>query len=346
MLQVSNKNHHKALMPLGHLNRKNPHQSKQENNVRSSADMKANYYQDKISCCSDPVKWFMFADKDNDGFLSQEDIITTLNTHLCPRNSRERLFLHKFVKKVWRMFGKKINSSISLDEFLRNNMIKLVVNLENERRLNCDDSHQKFSKKPLFCKKPLSVKQPQDLSMRIEKILKQVDTNKPRRSILCNSSHPPPPLLFCPEAWFDYFDINRNQSLSQKQVINGLYVTLNAITQENQLHIQGEVASAWDEHSKDKNGTITKKEFLEKNGLSHSLVKLISSWPLSSSRSKKYWEIFDTKVTVCIPEGMTQGDITETDSPRTQERILVMIPEKSKWRKTCDGTSNCFTVML
>ena len=51
------------------------------------------------------------------------------------------------------------------------------------------------------------------------------------------------------------------------------------------------------------------------------------------------------EVKVYIPKGKGFGDIIKVGSPRTQDFILIMIPDKNKWKKSEDGSCS-FTALF
>merc|ERR1719232_2250447 len=72
---------------------------------------------------------------------------------------------------------------------------------------------------------------------------------KPRR----HTTLPPPKMSddsHDPYAWFQHFDIDRSGTLSQREAIHGLYVTLNALTSKQRADIRKYILSwdAWEAH--------------------------------------------------------------------------------------------------
>jgi len=434
-----------------HNNRnKNNEYSSFPNSYATCANASVNYYRGTIPDTSDPLDWFSFADKDNDGFMSQEEAIASINVQLCPTNHDERLFIRTRVQHVWSKYDTDLDTYVSLEEFLNNNMIKFVINLEKEwkhkfiEKSDSSSSSMNGSQKRVEKKDttinvhPVSGTLP-DLSTRAREWFEKVDiekqgmlsqdqiirglhlTLKPNGSeeestIRENVKHywhifdvdhnglidkweflikggmsdaliqmekewkqcsttgktrtretisklfskatrrhsyePPPSLQDSPEAWFDHFDIDGSHYLTQKEVIHGLYVTLNALTSEKRQVIREHVITNWDKYDKDNNGVIDKVEFLKTQGLSRCITRLLRLWPQSDScfmdkGDGKSSSSDAVEVTVCIPKGKSAGDIIKMSSPRTQEFILIMIPDKKKWKKSEDGSSSySFTVLF
>jgi len=413
-----------------------------------ATEVEVNYCRGTIPDTSDPNEWFSFADKDNDGHLSQEEAIASINVQLCPKSQDERLFIRESVQSVWSEYDTDFDTYVSLDEFISNDMIKFVINLEKEWKskfihksvssslnssnsssnsVNHTDQEKKNGIKAISVH-PLSGSLP-DLSTRAREWYEKVDTDKhgmvsqdqiirglhltlkpncsEEESVIretvkhfwhvfdvdhnglidkweflskggmadaliqmekewksCTSKRthetiskvfskgtrrhsyePPPSLKDNPEDWFDHFDIDNSHFLSQKEVIHGLYVTLNAATSEKRQIIREHVVTNWEKYDKDNNGLIDKIEFLKTEGFHRCIKRLLRLWPQSDNLS----ENTGVEVKVCIPKGKGSGDIIKMSSPRTQEFILVMIPEKSKWKKTTEGSSDgsyTFTVLF
>jgi len=459
MIHMLNQNHHKKIEVLKqatsnhapasssntHQNHNNRKHSTFPNNHNTSADaVKVNYYRGTIPDTSDPMDWFSFADKDNDGFMSQEEAIASINVQLCPKSNDERLFIRKSVQSVWGKYDTDYDTYISLDEFIKNNMIQFVIDLEKKWKhkfieksvpershstSSSNDSQKKVEKKDSAINvHPLSGSLPDlstmsmewyeqvdiekhgmlsqdqiirglhltlkpscseeeatirenvkhywqifdvdhnglidkwefltkggmaDALIQMEKEWKQCSTTGKTRTCETiskvfskatrrHSYEPPPYLKDNPEAWFDHFDIDRSHYLSQKEVIHGLYVTLNASTSEKRQVIREHVITNWDKYDMDNNGVIDKVEFLKTNGLSRCITRLLRLWPQSDSCLMDKGAV---EVTVCIPKGKGSGDIIKMSSPRTQEFILIMIPVKKKWNKSDDGSCS-FTVLF
>lgn len=393
-----------------------------------------NYYQGNIPCTSDPVAWFTFADKDKDGFMSQEEAIASINVKLCPKSSVERLFIRKSVQQAWVKYDTDFDTYISQEEFISNDMISFVINLEKEWKQKFIEKNEPVQNKELPVAELVLTGPLPDLSSRTREWYEQVDTGKkgmvsqeqmirglhltlkpnseeetaaikgnvrhfwhvfdvdhnglidkwefltkggmgdalkqmetewnqcigPRTSSKISkvftkatrrhSYEPPPSLRDSPEAWFDHFDIDDSHFLSQKEVIHGLYITCNALTSEKRQIIREHVVSNWDKYDQDNNGVIDKVEFLKLDGFYRRIRRLLKLWPQTdncvTNNNEGHLPFDAVEVTVCIPKGKGPGDIIKMSSPKTQEFILVMVPEKKKWLKTSDGGADSFIVLF
>jgi len=141
---------------------------------------------------------------------------------------------------------------------------------------------------------------------------------------------PPPPLAEDPEKWFNHVDYDRSKELSQKELVDGLITSLNANTSEKRSKIRELIVGVWDKYDSNNDGVICKKEFLAEDGLANMLIKLEEGWKLSNISSSDE-ESQTVKIRVNIPRGMKAGDIMQVSSPKTQEIVVVQIPDKIVW---------------
>lgn len=130
--------------------------------------------------------------------------------------------------------------------------------------------------------------------------------------------------------WFDHFDISYEGVLTQKELITGLIVSLNAFTSEQRNNIRQHVISIWNTFDKNKNGVIEKDEFL--GGMAQDLVAFAQSWdPDSLLDDEATHGNAPVKIKVNIPEGYESGSLMKVSSPVSQEVVIIMVPDKVKW---------------
>jgi len=141
---------------------------------------------------------------------------------------------------------------------------------------------------------------------------------------------PPPSLATDPGKWFDHVDYDHSKEISQKELTYGLIVSFNANSSEKRRAIRDLIIRIWDRYDLNGDNVISKKEFMAEDGLANMLIKLKQNWEQRYNSSKD--EVALTiQIKVFIPRNTKAGDITQVCSPKTQEIVVIQIPDKIVW---------------
>jgi len=357
-----------------------------------------------------PVEWFDFTDTDQNGRISQEQVITSLCATLHA-SSNQRIFIRNKVQESWTKFDRNHDMQLSKSEFLSRSMVTFLMRLERDfakthkkvkspeaamnRRVPVGQApplsngkrwfdHYDISRDKLLSKeevinalfellKAKSSKEQDAIRHTIEKawvvfdddgsgqidrweflgkgglndyliLLEKEWKERPNDRNTYNFLNlyakggrrhnylPPPSLATDSEKWFYHFDFDYSGSLSQKEVIHSLIVTLNANTSEHRRTVRELIVGAWDKYDKDDDNLISKEEFLANDGLVHMFINLEKEWKLNQSPEAEEKSNADKVVIKAfVPAKLKSGDIMKVSSPKTQEMVLLMIPDKILW---------------
>jgi len=253
---------------------------------------------------SDTKRWFEHYDFSDDGYLSQEEVTQGLFETLKAKGEKEKECIRDSIERSWPVFDDDYSGKIDKWEFLvKGGLHDYLILFEQEwKERPSDRSSCNF------------------LSLHVKGSLRH--------------SYVMPPPISQPRRWFDHFDIDRSGYLTAKETINGLYSTFNATSSERRKAIRKIVTSSWDDYDLNDDGLISLDEFIRDGGLAGCFQGYETYWKedlesIVEDNDEDSNEV--VKVQVQIPKDKTTGDVLQVSSPKTQDMLVVLIPEKVKW---------------
>jgi len=164
----------------------------------------------------------------------------------------------------------------------------------------------------------------------------------------------------CDHQEFDHFDVDRGGSLSQEEVIRGLFSTFHVTTASEQQSIRDSIFNTWCLFDMDNSGSIDKKEFLMAGGMAESLIAMEQQRktgrygggynPQPPQRQQQQQQQHQQQrqqtqmMRVPVPQGMRAGQQLRVRSPGSGELVTVTIPAESRW--VPNGGQYCFDIQL
>jgi len=172
---------------------------------------------------------------------------------------------------------------------------------------------------------------------------------------------PPSSIRNNPREWFEHFDVDNSGSLSQEEIIRGLYSTFNIKTAQEQQIIRDSIFNTWCVFDVDNSGTIDKREFLMSGGMAESLIAMEQQRnnsghygggagggypnahaPPPPQRGNHYQpqqpyqppppqQQQTQLMRIPIPQGMRTGQQLRVRSPGSGELVTVTIPSSDRW---------------
>jgi len=255
------------------------------------------------SLMKEPEKWFRYYDVDKSDELSRQEVYKGLCQILQPKNSAEKKVIHECIADIWFNYDHDKSNYVDLLEFVQH-----------------EGMASGLAKMCMVWKE----KGPDGLT--------DYSTPLYKREIHRHQLTPPPDFRSHPEDWFLHFDIDKSGYLTQKEVLNGLTVSCNAANAEQQHTIREKILSVWKKHDADGNGVYEMKEFL-------SMAEDLKDLPMHPRTAPENV----VTITVYVPSGKKANDIIGVASPKTNEVVLLMIPDKSVWATSESGVP-CFYV--
>jgi len=241
-------------------------------------------------------EWYDHYDTSRDNSLSKEEIVHGIFEALKVHSSTEQDVVRDTIDNAWFAFDSDNSGEISRGEFLcEGGFHGFLLLLEQEWRERPDDRNT--------CN------------------FLNLNVKGGRRH-----NYNFPSLAADPEKWFDHIDYDHSKELSQKELTDGLIVSINANSSTKRRAIRDFVIAFWDKYDSNGDNVISKKEFLAVGGLAEMLIEFEQSNKSSED------EIASTlQIRVCIPRGMKAGDLMQVSSPKTQEIVVIQIPDKIVW---------------
>ena len=248
-------------------------------------------------------EWYDHYDTSRDNSLSKEEIVHGIFEALKVHSptEKERDVISDTIENAWFAFDSDNNGEISRGEFLgEGGMHDFLLLLEQEwmERPNDRNTYNFLN---------LCVK------------------GGRRHNYL-----PPPSLAADPEKWFDHMDYDHSKELSQKELTDGIILSFNANSSEKRRAICDIVIRAWEKYDSNGDNVISKKEFMAKDGLANMLIKLEQKWQQIYKTSEDEVAL-TVQIKVFIPRNMKAGDMLQVCSPKTQEIVIIQIPDKIVW---------------
>jgi len=171
---------------------------------------------------------------------------------------------------------------------------------------------------------------------------------------------PPSSIQNNPQQWFEHFDVDHSGSLSQEEIIRGLYSTFHIKTAQEQQIIRDSIFNTWCVFDVDNSGTIDKREFLMSGGMAESLIAMEQQRnnsgyhaggaggaypnahaPPPPQRGNHYQpqqpyqppppQQQTQLMRVPVPQGMRAGQQLRVRSPGSGELVTVTIPSSDRW---------------
>jgi len=248
-------------------------------------------------------EWYDHYDTSRDNSLSKEEIVHGIFEALKVHSptEKERDVISDTIENAWFAFDSDNNGEISRGEFLgEGGMHDFLLLLEQEwmERPNDRNTYNFLN---------LCVK------------------GGRRHNYL-----PPPSLAADPEKWFDHMDYDHSKELSQKELTDGIILSFNANSSEKRRAIRDIVIRAWEKYDSNGDNVISKKEFMAKDGLASMLIELEQKWQ-QKYKSSEDEVALTVQINVFIPRNMKAGDMLQVCSPKTQEIVIIQIPDKIVW---------------
>jgi len=249
-------------------------------------------------------RWFDHYDTNSDGLLTEEEVTMGLFQTFKLKSDKEKDVIRDTIERAWPTFDDDYSGNIDKWEFcVKGGLHDYLILLEQEWN-----------------------ERPQD---RTSYHFLNLYVNGTRRH-----SYVPPPQLANSEAWFMHFDFDHSGKLSEKETINGLYATLNANTSQQRQSIRKIVTSAWNDYGDDNDEHISLHDFSKEEGLAEMFEGYQEYWKSSIKTIEEETcmkEHVVTKIKVQIPKGKEPGDVLKVSSPKTQEMVVLLIPDKIVW---------------
>ena len=132
--------------------------------------------------------------------------------------------------------------------------------------------------------------------------------------------------------WFDHYDMDKDNTLTLKEIVHALYVSYNAVTPDKQKAIRELVSSTWEKFDKDKSKTISRDEFLSSKGMAVMYDRFFQKIFPDDNNEDVVWDDNAIDVKIYVPNGQSVGDLVRIPSPRTGKPVLLLIPEINKWK--------------
>ena len=294
---------------------------KNARNIFGGTKPKLTNQQNIPSLITSPKLWFDHFDEVNRGYMNKQQIINGLIATHDANTSEEQAVIIQSINNIWDrfVFVSRDDRNISKFEFL------LDGGLANTLK------HMDF---------------------------KAVANNTSLNSNDQRSSYEPPSFVSERVAWFDYFDTDDDSCLTQQEVTHGLIVSLQAEGEIQQNNIRNFIEQVWPVFtgSTIPNTPIRKNTFLNRNGLADAIIESMNylkqeidiAPPLEKQQQQQQQphKPGGVQIQVNIPPNMSAGQRLKIQSPRTNEIIVLTIPEQSKWFPGTNGTSYYFVTTL
>jgi len=249
-------------------------------------------------------RWFDHYDIDCDGYLAQDEVIQGLIETLKVKSDKEKSVVHHTIERAWPYYDDDCSGQIDKWEFrVKGGMHDYLLMFEQEWKDRPND-RTSYHFLNLYVK------------------------GSRRHSYI------EPPGLEEPEKWFHHFDFDHTGKLTEKEAINGLYATLNATTQEERLLIRKIVTSVWEDYDEDADDVITLNDFVKEDGLAEMFLGYEEYWKenvKNTETDKDSSGDVVVKIKVLIPNNKKPGDALLVSSPKTQEMVMLVIPDKIIW---------------
>jgi len=249
------------------------------------------------SLSTNPKKWFDHFDTLNRGYMNKQQVINGLiATHDATTDEQEAII--QSMNNTWDRFVSRDDGTISKFEFLLDGGLAYKL------------KHMDF------------------------KTVANDTLNSERQRF------EPPPLVSERVAWFDYFDTDNDSCLTQQEVTHGLIVSLGAEGAIQQSNIRSFIQQVWPVFTgSTTNASILKDTFVRRDGLADAIIQSMNylkqdidmTPPLQQNPQTKPDKPEGIQIQVNIPANMSAGQRLKLQSPRTNQIIVLTIPEQSQW---------------
>ena len=236
---------------------------------------------------SDPENWFSFTDKDSVGYITTHQVLFSLKASLRPKTwFEDRTVRKKLEETSW-----PITRNVDRNEFVEREMHNILIKVER-------DYKAMFNRKTRYGVDPYKNERaafeglnPNDPI--IEEYLVPSDAISTVRNTNTNTNNSIdvsilPNIVDDSSKWFSHFDYEHAGILCKDDVLHGLVTTTSLFVQpssdEEEEQLLRMYETIWDIYDVNKNGIITKHEFLANGGLADTL----SSFVLQNERNNVY----------------------------------------------------------
>lgn len=236
---------------------------------------------------SDPENWFSFTDKDSVGYITTHQVLFSLKASLRPKTwFEDRTVRKKLEETSW-----PITKNVDRNEFVEREMHNILIKVER-------DYKAMFNRKTRYGVDPYKNERaafeglnPNDPI--IEEYLVPSDAISTVRNTNTNTNNSIdvsilPNIVDDSSKWFSHFDYEHAGILCKDDVLHGLVTTTSLFVQpssdEEEEQLLRMYETIWDIYDVNKNGIITKHEFLANGGLADTL----SSFVLQNERNNVY----------------------------------------------------------
>jgi len=244
-------------------------------------------------------EWFSHYDTSNDKLLSQEEVMLGIIESFKVKSNYEKDAIRDTVERAWPVFDDDYSGQIDQWEFLvKGGLHDYLILLDDEWKSRPKDRSSKHFLNLYF--------------------------KAARRHTII-----PPPSLSDPALWFKHFDFDHAGILTEKEAMNGLYATLNATTPKQRMSVRRFITGIWD----DEDEVMRIEGFMKDGGFASKFQEFERDWKEEFYLGEIEAEEDTTtiKIKVQIPSDKKPGDVLQVASPKTQELLLLLIPEKLLW---------------